>query len=288
MAMNEAVPRLACFELWGGNTRTNHAVELPGLVGWVHSDPLELDGATIDGAAGRLAGEPADGGGDVHYFSVCSQGRVSRIALADVAGHGGSASGVAKRLRGVLQRHTDNWDQSALMRELNDAFLAGSVDFQYATAAVLGFYVETGELLFSNAGHPPGLWYRAQADTWHLLQDSTPYAVEIAGLPLGIIPGTSYSQTAVRLGVGDLVILYTDGITEATDAVGNQLGSQGLVEIARSLPVGSPEETARALVAGVDAFRGPEPRQDDATVVVLRHVTEQAASVPAQEAVASL
>ena len=198
--MNEAIPRLACFELWGGNTKTNHEVELPGLVGWVHSDPLELDGETIGGPGGERA--PAAGGGDVHYFSVCSQGRVSRIALADVAGHGGSVSGVAARLRGVLQRHTDNWDQSVLMRELNDAFLQGAAGVEYATAAVLGFYVETSELLFSNAGHPPGLWYRAEAQTWHLLQDCTPYAVEIEGLPLGIIPGTSYSQTAVRAGCG--------------------------------------------------------------------------------------
>ncbi|HEY6290198.1 MAG TPA: PP2C family protein-serine/threonine phosphatase [Terriglobia bacterium] len=257
--MNEAVSRLACFELWGGNTKTNHEVELPGLVGWVHSDPLEL----------------AAGGGDVHYFSVCSHGRISRIALADVAGHGGSVSGVAERLRGVLERHTDSWDQSVLMRELNDAFLEGAVGVQYATAAVLGFYVETSELLFSNAGHPPSLWYRAEPQTWHLLQDCTPYAVEIEGLPLGIIPGTSYSQTAVRLGVGDLVILYTDGLTEVMDAAGNQLGSQGLLEIARRLPAGSPGETAQALLAGVQAFGGRGPRRDDATVVVLRRVSEQ-------------
>jgi hypothetical protein len=50
-------------------------------------------------------------------MSVCRKGQVLRIALADVAGHGESASSVAERLRGVLQQHTDNWDQSALMLE---------------------------------------------------------------------------------------------------------------------------------------------------------------------------
>jgi len=271
--MNETATRLACFELWGGNTKTDHEVELPGLVGWVHSDPLESEDEPASGpAAGPVASRlgQAARGGDVHYFAVCSQGRVSRIAVADVAGHGRSASGVAERLRGVLQRHTNNWDQSALMRELNDAFLAGSSGVEYATATVLGFYVETGELLFSSAGHPPCLWYRAQARTWHLLEDCTPYAVQIEGLPLGIIPGTRYSQTAVRLGVGDQVILYTDGLSETEDAAGNQLGSQGLMKIARALRPAPPEETARALMAAVDAFRGPGPRGDDATVVVLQ------------------
>src|SRR5438876_410695 len=100
--MNEISSRLACFELWGGNRSADHPVELPGLAGWVYSQPLE----------------PAAGGGDVHYFSVCSKGMVSRVALADVAGHGSGANSMAESLRYVLQRHTDNWDQSALMREL--------------------------------------------------------------------------------------------------------------------------------------------------------------------------
>src|SRR5271169_2855646 len=155
--------RLACFEQWGGNRKAEFPIELPGLTGWVHSVPLEPDA----------------GGGDVHYMSVCSQGRVSRIALADVAGHGPSASGVAERLRETLRAHTNNWDQSALMRELSDAFREGSTRVQFATAAVLGFYVETSELLFTNAGHPPPLWYRAQDKKWELLQDSTPFARDI-------------------------------------------------------------------------------------------------------------
>src|SRR5579862_2925860 len=92
--------RLACFELWGGNSREVHPIELPGLRGWVSCTPF---------------GDAAKGG-DVHYISVCSKGQMSRIALADVAGHGESASSVADRLRRVLQTHTDNWDQSALMR----------------------------------------------------------------------------------------------------------------------------------------------------------------------------
>ena len=104
MVMSGSVPgvaRLACFELWGGNSMVAHPIELPGLVGWLTSMPF---------------GQAASGG-DVHYLSVCSKGQVSRIALADVAGHGESASAVAERLRQVLRHHTDNWDQSALMRE---------------------------------------------------------------------------------------------------------------------------------------------------------------------------
>ncbi len=256
--MNPISSRLACFELWGGNRSEDHSVELPGLVGWVYSQPLEPDA----------------GGGDVHYLSVCSKGMVSRVALADVAGHGRGASLVAENLRRVLQRHTDNWDQSVLMRELNDAFAGELVDGQYATAAVLGFYFETGELLFSNAGHPPVLWYHAGNRSWDLLEDATPFAVDIEGLPLGLIAGTAYSQTGVRLGRDDMLVLYTDGITEALDRSGNELGHRGLLEITRGVRVDTPVQVSRALIAGVEAFRGDGPRRDDETLLVLQHMIQ--------------
>jgi phosphoserine phosphatase RsbU/P len=254
MPMNGVSARLACFELWGGNRSEDHAVELPGLTGWVHTAPLD----------------PASPGGDVHYFSVCSKGMISRVAVADVAGHGPQASSLAVELHDALQRHTDHWDQSALMQELNEAFLGSSLNGLYATATVLSFYLETGELLFTNAGHPPAFWYRSREKSWELLEDSTPFAVEIEGLPLGLIPGTVYSQTGVRLGPGDVLVVYTDGITEARDASGHQLGYVGLLERARRLTSAAPIHVSRDLISLVEAFRAGGSRRDDETLVVLR------------------
>jgi phosphoserine phosphatase RsbU/P len=253
--MNELSGRLACFELWGGNRSAEHSVELRGLSGWVHAAPFDS----------------ALPGGDVHYFSVCSKGMVSRIAVADVTGHGPRASSVAEKLRHALKRHTDHWDQSALMQELNDAFLRASVNSQYATAAVFSFYYQTGELLFSSAGHPPALWYRSREKSWNLLQDSTPFAAEIEGLPLGLIPGTSYSQTGVVLDPGDMLVLYTDGITEARDPLDRELGCAGLLQRAQSLAGETPQDVSRELMSAVDAFRAGRPRNDDETLVVLQH-----------------
>ena len=227
------------------------------MVGWIHSTPLE----------------PATGGGDVHYVSVCNRGMTSRIALADVAGHGDFASAVAERLRDVLQRHTNNWDQSALMRELNDAFIEGATGVQYATAVVLGFYTQTGELLFTSAGHLPPFWYRAGEREWEVLEADTPHAREIEGLPLGVIPGTHYAQTAVELGLNDLVVLYTDGLTEARDEAGDMLGEEGLLALARECPVESPLSTARGLLDRLATFRRRSVPQDDETLVVLQRVS---------------
>jgi sigma-B regulation protein RsbU (phosphoserine phosphatase) len=257
----EGVARLACFELWGGNSKVAHPIELPGLWGWISCTP---------------SGQ-ARSGGDVHYVSVCSKGQVSRIALADVAGHGASASSVAELLRRVLQQHTDNWDQSALMRELNEAFKQDAQGVRFATAVVLGFYLGTGELLFTNAGHLPLLWHHAKTGAWDWLEDHTPYAKDVADLPLGLISGTTYAQTAVEFSPGDTLLLYTDGITESRNENGEELGHEGLRALVRGLtisPIEGPVAFGRALAEGVKKFQGSGHQRDDETLVLIQRQTK--------------
>ena len=157
-------------------------------------------------------------GGDVHYVSVCSKGQVSRIALADVAGHGESASSVAERLRRVLQQHTDNWDQSALMRELNEAFKQRCQGSAVRHGRGLGFLPRNAANYFSPTP-ATCLCYGITQKTgvWDWLEEGTPYAKDVAGLPLGLISGTTYAQTAIELIPGDTLLLYTDGITESRE-----------------------------------------------------------------------
>jgi serine phosphatase RsbU (regulator of sigma subunit) len=126
-------------------------------------------------------------------MTVCGEGAISRVVLADVAGHGEIVGSVAERLRRGLRKHVNTWDQSLLLQELNDSFLAGARGVQYATAFVLGHYVQSGEALFTNAGHVPPLWYRATERKWLIVTDATPDAIEIADLPIGLIPGTPYT-----------------------------------------------------------------------------------------------
>lgn len=248
--------RIACMEIWGGNNIAETPVELPGLVGWVHSKPQE----------------PAKFGGDVYYLSVCSEGLLSRIVLADVSGHGQEVSAMAAALRDLLRKYMNTWDQSELMREINDAFEEYSGNsVHYATAAVLGYYSGTRELIFANAGHPPILWYHAATAEWDLLRPETPHAEQaIEGLPLGMIPGTDYHQTAVKVGRDDLLLLYTDGISESMNEEEEMLGYEGLLRVVRGLPAGDPMRFGKAVLENVSAFRGARPSNDDLSLVVLK------------------
>ena len=247
--------RLACMEVWGSNCSGATAIELPGLTGWVHSNPL--------GSSGR--------GGDLHYLSVCAQGSLSRVVLADVSGHGEQAVSPAADLESLMHRYINRWDQSDFMRDLNRAFWRKASGQHYASVVMLGYHRRTGELVFTNAGHPPPLWYRRLENTWLALEERTPRAAtKVLSVPVGMILGAEYTQTIVRLAVGDLLVLYTDGLTEAVNGLGEDLGLPALFEAARRAPIDSPVALGKAVVGAVDSFRmGAEPI-DDQTLVVLR------------------
>ena len=250
----DSVYRLACLELHGGNHLAAYPAELPGLAGWISCRPLQ----------------PAANGGDLYYLSACSQGVIARVVLADVAGHGEAVSAAAVRLQDALRTHLDQWDQSLLIRQLNDSFLNEAEDGRYATAFLASYCSSSGELLFTNAGHLPPLWYRAARAEWSWLHDFTLLSTSVVDLPLGLIAGTSYSQMAVQLDPGDLLVLYTDGISESSDKSGEQLGLDRLLSIARSLPTESSSAAGQALLTAVETFRGGAPPADDETVVALQ------------------
>jgi len=196
---------------------------------------------------------------------------LSRIVLADVSGHGQGVGPLAVELRNLVHKHINTMDQSDLMRGINEAFSGpAGPGSQFATAAVLGYYSETGDLVFANAGHPPPLWYHASRGGWDWLREENPSEENaIEGLPLGLISGTQYLQTAVRLGEGDRLVLYTDGITECGNESGAELGYEGLISIARSLAPADASALGPALLSKVQAYSSAAGRLDDVTLLVL-------------------
>ena len=248
---------LACTEVWGGNRKVIRTVKLPSLNAWVASAPMD----------------EGEGGGDLHYLSVCDYDLISRVALADVIGHGRDVNAVTETLHQLMRENVNAWDQSDFMRGLNEAF-GQSSNGKYATAIVLSFHRVKGRLAFSNAGHLPPLWYHAAQQTWTWLEEIVdPATTKVSGLPVGLIAGTDYRQTVVTLKPGDLLVLYTDGITEAENAAGQDLGRDRLLEWARQAPGDSPKAMGEALLQRLNSFRGGG-RNDDETLLVLQREEE--------------
>jgi phosphoserine phosphatase RsbU/P len=166
---------------------------------------------------------------------------------------------------------------------LNDDLVVSGQD-KYATAIVLSFHRITGRLAFSNAGHLPPLWYHARPKTWGwLTEDDDHHTEKRWGLPIGLIPGTHYRQTVVNLEPSDLIVLYTDGVTEAENDSGQSLDREHLLQWAQEAPTDSPQALGRALLQRLDSFQG-RCHNDDETLLVLQREKVSFVSVLAKVA----
>jgi sigma-B regulation protein RsbU (phosphoserine phosphatase) len=246
--------RLKCAETWAGNEGTSSVAELPGLRVWVHSMPVG-----------------GEAGGDVHYVSVCPSCNVSRIALADVSGHGRAVTSLSVKLRELMQKYLTALEQASLMRDLNDAVMVELDGVHYATMVAAGFHARRGLLVMTNAGHPPAFSYRATRDEWAWFEPRrAPERSDLRGTPLGLLPNVSYDRMIVKPEPGDLFVLYSDGVSEATNPAGKELGRDDLMTLSRALDPTSAETFGMQLVEAVTAFRGGHAPEDDETIIVLQ------------------
>lgn len=254
---------LQCMEIWGGIEAVDTALSLTGLDAWVYARPH---------------GGGHESGGDVHYLSMCGAGKIVRIGLADVSGHGTAVSDLAGTLRTLMRRHINTPDMTRFMRATNESFTRHAEEHdaaagKFATAVLATYFAPSDHLLLCNAGHPKPLRWSAAHNTWSALDETSPdLAQRVANLPLGIIEPTPYSQFAVRLHRGDLVLLFTDGLTEARSPDGSMLGPDGLRSLLGTLDPARPDDMLHELLRRLEAFRGPDtPPDDDLTIILLHH-----------------
>lgn len=264
---------MQCMEVWGGNREIDNGVVMPGLDAWVYARPYRdhADNSTggSDDASGGGGVGGGGGGGDVHYVSSCATGRITRILVADVSGHGDGVDQLARGLRVLMRRFVNYTDQTAFLDRLNREFHDLASECRFATAVVLTYWGPNGHLSVCNAGHPRPLIYRAARREWAFLRDEredTP-----ANLPLGIDPGAAYGPMDIRTRTGDIVLLYTDALIEARDAEKRMLGEQGLLELVRGLDAADPGALIHEVVRRVGAWGRSDRADDDVTIMAIRN-----------------
>jgi serine phosphatase RsbU (regulator of sigma subunit) len=247
------------MEVWGGNQAVDSGVVMAGLDAWAYSKPWQDNTA----------------GGDVHYVSSCASGRIMRLLVADVAGHGGKVAETAQRLRQLMKRFVNHLDQRTFVAELNSEFAGVSSAGRFATAAVFTFFTPTNHLTISNAGHPPPLLYRSRSRTWEIVTPETndapkPGPDAPANLPLGIADAPRYDALPLKLNVGDLVLSYTDSLIEAHGGDGRMLGPRGLLEIVQRIEMTDPAAFIPALLKAIADEAPGNLDGDDVTVLLFR------------------
>jgi serine phosphatase RsbU (regulator of sigma subunit) len=264
-AATEHAATMQCMEVWGGNDPVDRGVSLPGLDAWVLSRPHGQSRA----------------GGDIHYVSSCATGRVTRLLVADVSGHGKAVSATARHLRDLMRRYVNYLDQTAFVRALNREFSGLAQNGTFASSVVATFFAPTRDLAVCNAGHPAPLLWRAATGEWSLLQRThhgprPPHHPQgPSNLALGVLDVASYEQLDVTLAPGDVVVCYTDALVETRDAAGGLLGEAGLLEVVRGLggraeSTATPHVLVRALLSELLRRDSAFLERDDVTILIFR------------------
>ena len=184
------------------------------------------------------------------------------LVIADVSGKGVPAALLMSAFRASLMSQEADGASPAQVAERLNAFLYRSVDPGKFVTAFMGFLDgATGRFVYANAGHNPPVLLRA---------DGSVEWLATGGLILGILPECRFESGEAVLGTGDLLLLYTDGVTEGADAAGEQFGEDRLVASLRLLADRSCASVVSELVREVRAFEGTTGPADDVTLLAAR------------------
>jgi len=199
--------------------------------------------------------------GDFYDFLELGAGRLG-VLVADVSGHGVPAALIASMVKVALVAQTGHADDPArVMAGMNQIF-CGRLERQFVTAAYVYMDAGDGRLRYAAAGHPPALLVRAKGDVEEIAEN---------GVMLGHFPDWTYSFVERTFESGDRLILYTDGVIEATDGHGEFFDGDRFRAFAGTERARDSNAFAGALVNHVTAWSGRAARgfDDDVTVVVV-------------------
>jgi len=200
-------------------------------------------------------------GGDYFDYLQTPSGEVG-FALGDIAGKGVPAALLMASLQASLRGLTAGGvsDLRELMAKLNTLVYDATPKNRFATFVYVLYDQATRHARLCSAGHNASLLIRQGQVEW----------IRPAGVALGLTRRAKYEQAELTLEADDRLILYTDGITEARDASGEEYGEARLAELALGMGELGAAESLAAIVADVDRFVGGAPQHDDLTAVVLR------------------
>ncbi len=204
-------------------------------------------------------------GGDYYDFIRLSDTELG-IAIGDVSGKGISAALLMATLRAYLHGQTKHrvTDLVDVMVNLNRLVYESSAANRYATFFYAQYDSSTRLLEYVNAGHNPPLIFRSRGERHDLMR------LDASGPVIGLFQECSYTKRTVTLEEGDVLVLYTDGISEAMNAAGEEWGEQRLAQVigaSRALPA---REVIDRILRTCDDFVAGAAQYDDMTLITAR------------------
>ncbi len=184
------------------------------------------------------------------------------LLIADVCGKGPSAALQAAMAQGVIQTIAQTRPcLSCIVHRLNDILFRRSSGKSFLSLFA-AFLASDGRLDYVNAGHPPALWIRGPRHVAALAR---------TGSLLGILPRPQFTTAAVQLRPNDLLMLYTDGITEAENERGEAFGVRRLLSWAANQYARPCPQIRQDLLSALAAFCGKRQQVDDKSLLIVRY-----------------
>ena len=204
-------------------------------------------------------------GGDFYDFYLTDSDKL-HFLIADVSGKGIPAAMFMMRAKTELKSLTESGTAiNEVFTRGNEALCEGNDAGMFVTAWQGGIDLTTGLVRFANAGHNPPLVRHAAGGRFEYLRSR-------AGFVLAGMDGVNYKPQELQLERGDIIFLYTDGVTEATDMNKELYGEDRLLDAVNSREFENMEELCRFVKSDVDAFVGDAPQFDDITMLALKYV----------------
>jgi phosphoserine phosphatase RsbU/P len=185
------------------------------------------------------------------------------FVIADVSGHGVSAGMQMTSLQMAFQMLVPEMNSPLdVLKRINELYIHNIHFTTFVTIFFGKFDPQTRTLTYANAGHNSAYLYRAatREETW----------LHPTGPAIGLVEGFETHSADVRLGAGDALLLYTDGVTEAENAHGVPLGEKGLAEVVRQNAGATPEQLVQKVLQALRDFTAGSPLVDDVTLVVYK------------------
>ena len=200
-------------------------------------------------------------GGDYYDFIPASDTRMG-LAIADVSGKGIPAALIMAGFRmSLLAEIRNEFTIRAVLRKVNSLLHESLEGNRFVTAFYGVLDIRNRVLIYSNGGHNPPLLRRANGTIEYLTE---------GGMALGVLSDSVYADCPVHLAPGDLIVMFTDGVSEAESPSGEQFGQLRIEECVEQLSGRSSQEIVDGLVHAVLDWTGERGPNDDLTLVVLR------------------
>jgi phosphoserine phosphatase RsbU/P len=231
----------------------------------VHRSFFPRQNLPIPGLACQTFNRPARYlGGDFYDFLPLQAGRWG-FAIGDVCGKGIGAALLMASLQASLRAQAmhAHSDLSTLVSDVDRMVLAASPRHLYASLFYAEYDVATHELLYVNAGQNPPMVLRRKNEHCEV------FYLESNGMPIGLFEGSEFFSNTFQLEEGDVLVMYTDGITDSESPSGEQWGRERFQSLLQACRDSTPNQIVRRVLEDISAFVRDSSQNDDMTLVVV-------------------